>query len=292
MTVSLAESVQNIHLRLIKRRVAVGGQSQNPQRKVRVRASSRQRSTGIIVLQVIILCAFLGGWEIGAWSGFVNTFLFSSPSDVVSILISQFRRGDLMINIQVTTYETLMGYLIGAIGGSILGLLLWFSKFVADLASPFIAALGSIPVLAVAPMLIIWFGTGFKSKVVVAAFSCVVVALVNAYQGTEKVDKDQLELFRSFRATKMQIFRKLIIPASTPWLMVSLKLNVGFALIGAIVGEFISANAGVGHMIVVAGASFEIGEVLAGVVLVMIMVLVFNLVIGFFEHLLKRRHLM
>ena len=90
----------------------------------------------------------------------------------------------------------------------------------------------------------------------------------------------------------MQIFRKLIIPASTPWLMVSLKLNVGFALIGAIVGEFISANAGVGHMIVVAGASFEIGEVLAGVVLVMIMVLVFNLVIGFFEHLLKRRHLM
>ncbi|KAE8127377.1 MULTISPECIES: ABC transporter permease [Bifidobacterium] len=251
---------------------------------------NRKRATGILTLQIAILILFLGGWELGARYGLINTFLFSSPSNIVTILIAQFHRGTLMLNVQVTAYETLVGYLVGAIGGSALGLLLWFSRFVADLTKPFIAALGSIPVLAVAPMLIIWFGTGFRSKVVVAAFSCIVVALINAYQGTEKVDKDQLELFRSFRATKFQTFRKLIIPASTPWLMVSLKLNVGFALVGAIVGEFISANAGVGHMIVVAGASFEIGEVLAGIVLVMLMVLVFNMVIALIDRILKHRH--
>lgn len=254
------------------------------------RAGTRQ-SVGITSLQVAILVVFIGGWELGTNHGIINKFLFSSPSAVVQILINQFRRGTLMDNVQVTLNETLVGYLIGAIGGSILGLLLWFSKFLADVSMPFIAAIGSIPVLAVAPMLIIWFGTGFISKVVVAAFSCIVVALIQSYEGTEKVDNDQIELFRSFRASKLQMFTKLIVPASMPWLMVSLKLNVGFALIGAIVGEFISSNAGIGHMIVVAGASFEIGEVLAGVVLVMLLVLAFNLVLGAINGILRKRHL-
>lgn len=260
-------------------------------RKTRKRIVRGRRSAGITILQISILVLFIGGWEIGANHGIINKFLFSSPSAVVQILINQFQRGTLMNNVEVTLNETLVGYLIGAIGGSVLGLLLWFSKFVADVSMPFIAALGSIPVLAVAPMLIIWFGTGFVSKVVVAAFSCIVVALIQSYEGTEKVDHDQIELFRSFRASKMQMFTKLIVPASMPWLMVSLKLNVGFALIGAIVGEFISSNAGIGHMIVVAGASFEIGEVLAGVVLVMLLVLAFNVVLGSISTLLKHRHL-
>ncbi|MFT9209263.1 MAG: ABC transporter permease [Bifidobacterium sp.] len=250
-----------------------------------------RQSVGITSLQVAILVVFIGGWELGANHGIINKFLFSSPSAVVQILINQFRRGTLMDNVQVTLNETLVGYLIGAIGGSVLGLLLWFSKFIADVSMPFIAAIGSIPVLAVAPMLIIWFGTGFISKVVVAAFSCIVVALIQSYEGTEKVDNDQIELFRSFRASRLQMFTKLIVPASMPWLMVSLKLNVGFALIGAIVGEFISSNAGIGHMIVVAGASFEIGEVLAGVVLVMLLVLAFNLVLGAINGILRKRHL-
>lgn len=270
----------------------VSGRTARLGRKQRANLSPKKHALGVTGLQVGILVTFLLLWEVGTQHGFISKFLFSSPSEVMQVLASQFQRGELMINVQVTAYETIIGYLIGAIGGSALGLLMWFSKFVSNVTKPFISAIGSIPVLAIAPMLIIWFGTGFKSKVVVAAFSCIVVALINAYEGTEKVDKDQFELFRSFNASKMQIFRKLIIPASAPWLIVSLKLNVGFALIGAIVGEFISANAGVGHMIVVAGASFEIGEVLAGIVLVMAMVLVFNLILGAAERLLKHRHLM
>lgn len=285
-------TMENTSKILGPRATAPVGTESSGRRMRRKTVSARQRRMGIIALQALILASFLAAWEIGTQRGLISKFLFSSPSEVLRILAAQFQRGDLMLNVQVTAYETIMGYVIGAIGGSVLGLLLWFSKFVSHLTKPFIAALGSIPVLAIAPMLIIWFGTGFKSKVVVAAFSCIVVALINAYEGTEKVDRDQFELFRSFNATKSQIFRKLIVPASTPWLMVSLKLNVGFALIGAIVGEFISANAGVGHMIVVAGASFEIGEVLAGIVLVMAMVLAFNMILSIAERLLKRRHLM
>jgi NitT/TauT family transport system permease protein len=237
----------------------------------------------LIFLQIAIVIGLLSYWEIGARTGHISRFLFSSPSQIWDVLAQRMDSGELLTDILTTTEETLIGFLVGAIGGSVLGLLLWYSKFISDLAAPFIAAIGSIPVLAIAPMTIIWFGTDMLSKVMIVAFSCVVVSLTTSYRGAQRTDQDLINLMRSFNASRSAIFRKLVVPSSMTWVVSGLKLNVGFALIGAIVAEYISSDAGVGHMILLGSSNFGMNIVLAGVALVMLMMLVFNALINLLE---------
>ncbi len=246
------------------------------------RTASTRRYT-LIGLQIAIVVALLGYWEIGAQTGQISRFLFSSPSQIWAVLAQRFESGELLLDIGTTAQETLIGFVVGAIGGSIIGLLLWYSKFISDLAAPFIAAIGSIPVLAIAPITIIWFGTEILSKVMIVAFSCVVVSLTSAYRGALRTDEDLINLMRSFNAPRSAIFAKLVVPSAMTWVMSGLKLNVGFALVGAIVAEYISSEAGVGHMILLGSSNFGMNIVLAGVALVMVMMLVFNALINLLE---------
>ncbi|ANI41544.1 ABC transporter permease [Mycolicibacterium vaccae] len=249
-------------------------------------AAAPWRRIGLHSLQVAIVVAALAAWEFGARSGAISSFLFGSPSAVWDILVRRARSGQLWTDIGVTTVEVLLGFLIGAVGGSVLGLLLWYSRFVADLTAPFIAAIGSIPVLAVAPLTIIWFGTEMTSKVVIVAFSCVVVSLTTSYRGARRTDPDLINLMKSFGASRSQIFRKLVVPSAMSWVVSGLKLNIGFALVGAIVGEYISSDAGVGHMILLGSSNFTISLVIAGITIVMVMVLVFNVLVTALERFL------
>lgn len=246
-------------------------------------ASPHRRRIVLHSLQAAIVVLALVGWELGARSGAISSFLFGSPSAVWNVLHKRAVSGQLWTDVGVTTVEVLLGFLIGAIGGSALGLLLWYSRFVADLTAPFIAAIGSIPVLAVAPLTIIWFGTEMTSKVVIVAFSCVVVSLTTSYRGARQTDPDLINLMRSFGASQSQIFRKLVVPSAMSWVVSGLKLNIGFALVGAIVGEYISSDAGVGHMILLGSSNFTISLVIAGIAIVMVMVLVFNLLVTALE---------
>ena len=249
------------------------------------RSASARRYT-LIILQAAIVIGLLGGWEAGVRSGNINAFLFSSPSQVWEVLINRFHSGELITDIKITALETVIGFAVGAIGGSVLGLLLWYSRFISDLAAPFIAAIGAIPVLAIAPITIIWFGTDMLSKVVIVAFSCVVVSLTTSYKGAQRTDPDLINLLRSFNAGRGTIFLKLVVPSAMLWVLSGLRLNVGFALVGAIVGEYISSDNGVGHMILLGSSNFGMNIVLAGIVLVMLMMLCFNAVVALIEGLI------
>lgn len=249
-------------------------------------ASPRRRRIILHTLQVLIVVAALSAWEFGTRSGAISSFLFGSPSAVWNVLQARATSGALWTDIGVTSMEVVLGFLIGAVGGSVLGLLLWYSQFVADLTAPFIAAIGSIPVLAVAPLTIIWFGTEMTSKVVIVAFSCVVVSLTTSYRGARRTDPDLVNLMKSFGASRSQIFGKLVVPSAMTWVVSGLKLNIGFALVGAIVGEYISSDAGVGHMILLGSSNFTISLVIAGIAIVMVMVLVFNLLVSALERFL------
>lgn len=252
----------------------------------RPRSSVLDRAWLLICLQIAIVIALLVAWEIGASTGAVDTFLFSSPSRIAEVLGRRAAAGTLWSDIWVTLSETLLGYLVGAIGGSIIGLALWYSRFVAGLTRPFIAAIGAIPILAIAPLIIIWFGTDMLSKIVIVSLSCVVVSLTSAYRGAQEVDRDWIDLMRSFGATKTQIFFRIIVPGAGPWVMQGLRLNVGFAIVGAIVGEFISSNSGIGHMIVQGSATFSLSTVLAGLVVVIAMVGVLTLLMRLVERVI------
>jgi NitT/TauT family transport system permease protein len=254
----------------------------------RVRWLPRGLRSGLLVLlcQLALLAFLLGLWELATASVALNAFLFGSPSAIWGFLVQMWKDGSLVNDTRVTGMETLLGFVIGNVLGTLIGLTLWYSSFVSRVVQPFIVALGSIPIIALAPICIIWFGTGLASKVAMATLSVVVVALVTAYKGAMTVDADQINMMRTLGASKRHIFRKLIIPASLGDIFAGLKLTVGFALIGAIIGEFMSSSEGLGHAIFKAGSLYIVPKVFAALVVTITLALCLTYIVGKIERLL------
>jgi NitT/TauT family transport system permease protein len=248
---------------------------------------SRLRATlAVLVTQLAILAAFLLFWESATASNRALAFMFGSPSAIANFLIQMVRDGSLWRDTSITGLETLLGFFVGNLIGTLIGLSLWYSRFVSRVVEPFVIALGSIPIIALAPIIIIWFGTGLISKVAMSTLSVVIVALVTSYKGAVGVDPDQINLMRTLGASKFQIFRKLVVPASLADIFAGLKLTVGFALIGAIVGEFMSSSDGLGHAIFKAGSLYVIPKVFAALVATIALALVLTFLVGKIERLL------
>lgn len=241
----------------------------------------RAGQIGLVVVLLVL-------WEVGARTGHISTFLFASPSKIFETLVSKAQTGELWTDIRITGQETIMGFVLGSLMGSAIGLLLWCSDKVAKFSKPYVAAIGSIPVMVLSPLIIIWFGTGIASKIAIVTFSCIFVSISTAYDGATQVDPDQIRLMQSFGATKLQIFTKIVVPSSMTWVVSGFKMNIGFAIVGAIVGEYISSDAGIGHMILMGSSSFRIQVTLAGLVATMIYIFVLNIAVGALEKVLLR----
>ena len=245
----------------------------------------------VLLCQLLLLGMVLGLWEWGTRGAGVNAFLFGSPSAIAAQLMAMFADGSIWVDAWVTGLETLGGFALGNLLGTALGLSLWFSRFASRVVQPFVLALGSVPIVALAPIAIIWFGTGFASKLAMATLSVVVVALVVAYKGALGVDPDQINLMRSLGASRRQVFRLLVLPASLTDIFAGLKLTVGFALVGAIVGEFMSSSEGLGHAIFKAGSLYAISKVFAALTVTVALALVLSAVVSRVERaLLPWRH--
>ena len=248
---------------------------------------SRFRATlAVLATQLAILVALLAFWEQATSSNKAFAFMFGSPSAIGGFLVQMVRDGSLWRDTSITGLETLLGFFVGNFIGTLIGLSLWYSRFVSRVVEPFVIAIGSIPIIALAPIIIIWFGTGLASKLAMSTLSVVVVALVTAYKGATSVDDDQINQMRTLGATKRQTFRKLVIPASLRDIFAGFRLTVGFALIGAIVGEFISSDDGLGHAIFKAGSLYIIPKVFAGVVVTIALALFLSFLVGQLERFL------
>lgn len=238
--------------------------------------------------QLAPLLVFLVVWEYWARLEPRHSFLFGAPSQVISYLVKGIADGTLLIDTAVTAFEAIAGFLLGNVIGASVGLALWSSRTVFNLAKPYIITLGSAPVFALAPVLIIWFGTGILSKVVIATLSTLFVALFQAYRGAMEVNEEQIQMLKSFGATQAQVFQKIVVPSSMVWVVSAFKLNIGFALLGAFIGEYISSERGLGHLILVAGGLYNVSLLLTGVFLMVIIALVLDAVVGKLEVPLRR----
>ncbi|MFM9974036.1 MAG: ABC transporter permease [Beijerinckiaceae bacterium] len=232
------------------------------------------------------LAFLLAVWEFFTRSNPQATFLFGSPSTIGGFLYKMAADGSLWRDTYVTGMETVLGFIVGNCIGTLLGLSFWYSRFISAVVQPFIIALGSIPTIALAPVVIIWFGTQLMSKIAMSTLSVVVVAIVTSYKGALGVDPDQINLMRTLGAKKFQIFRKLVVPASLTDIFAGLKMTVGFSLVGAIVGEFMSSSEGLGHAIFKAGSLYIIPKVFAALVATIALALVLTFVVGKVEQLL------
>lgn len=242
----------------------------------------------LFLWRLLPLIVFLSIWELSVRGDSRLIFYFGLPSRIWHHLVAKISNGSLINDFITTLSETVLGFTLGNLLGTFIGLVLWFSNRLFEISKPYIIALGSAPIFALAPLMIIWFGTGIYSKVMMATLSTVFVALYQAYSGASKVNESYINLMKSMRASKVQVFKKVIAPSSIVWVTAAFKLNVGFALLGAFIGEYISSNAGLGHMILVASGLFDISLILTGVILLIAIAIGLNYCVDKLEHPIKR----
>jgi NitT/TauT family transport system permease protein len=248
--------------------------------RVRLRRPMKRRNVfdtaiGRSVLQLLTVALFFALWEGAVRIGWINAFLTGQPSGIYRGFAQAIADGSLLSDTATTSFEAILGFAFGTVIGSLIGLSLWYSEFVARLVEPFIAAINSVPKIALAPIIILWFGTGLVSKVALAISLTSIVALITAYQAAKDADKDLQALLFSMGATKHQIFKRVIVPASLPAIIATFRINIGFALVGAVVGEFISSQHGLGHVIFVASSLYELNTVWVGLFTLMMVGFVF-----------------
>ncbi len=226
---------------------------------------------GRALLQVAAVAAFFLAWEAGVRIGWISEFLFGAPSGVLKAFVRMTAGGALWTDIGYTLFEAMLGFVIGTVAGSVAGLALWYSIFVARLVEPFIVAINSVPKIALAPIVVLWFGTGLVSKVALSVSLTAIVALIAAYQAAKDADTDLQSLLISMGADKHQVFFKAVVPSTLPSIIATFRINIGFGLVGAVVGEFISSQRGLGHLIYTASSLYDLNTVWVGLFTLMIM---------------------
>jgi NitT/TauT family transport system permease protein len=239
-----------------------------------------------IAIQTLFVVLFFAAWEAGARLGLVSPFLVGSPAGIWKIFVVSARNGSLLDDTWTTLFEAILGFVLGTAAGSVLGLGLWYSPFVARLVEPFVVAINSVPKIAFAPIVILWFGTGLVSKVALAVSLTSIVALIAAYQAAKDADSDLQALLLTFGATKHQVFYKAVVPSTLPAIIATFRINVGFGLVGAVVGEFISSQKGLGHLIFTASSLYDLNTVWLGLFTLMLIGFVLYFVIDVIERAL------
>jgi NitT/TauT family transport system permease protein len=241
------------------------------------------------LVQVALLVGLVVLWETAVDMRAIDPFFWSRPSAIWSTTIIFFTEGNALVDIGYTFRSTIMGFVIGTLAGALLGLSMWWSRNYAMILQPYIICLESIPKLALAPLIILVFGMGLASKVAIATALTLVVSALTAYSGVQSVDKDQERLFYSLGASRWQVFTKLVAPTCVPWIISILRVNIGLALTGSIVGEFVASQHGLGRTILYAGSTYEIALVWVAVFVLSILSIIMYASVSWLERVLKRK---
>ena len=240
--------------------------------------------------QVLILIAFFVIWEIVAQQNIIDPFLFSQPSRMITAMTDMATSGILFKHIGITLYETVLGFLLGTIFGTLIAILLWWNDFISDVTEPYLVVLNSLPKTALAPIIIVWLGNNMTSIIATALMTSIVVTIMTVLNGFLHIDSDKIKLIQTFGGTKKQVLTKVILPASVPTIISALKINVGLSFVGVIVGEFLVAQYGLGYLIVYGSQIFKLDWVMLSVILLAIMAaIMYQLIVLLEKKFLKWR---
>jgi NitT/TauT family transport system permease protein len=243
-----------------------GMQSQSQEHAAYLRAV-RNNKLKVVAFQVLILAVLLAFWELAANLRWINPFITSQPSRIVTTLVNLYNEGKLFYHIWITISETVIGFTLGTILGTVIAVILWWSDFLAKVLDPYLVVLNSLPKVALGPILIVWMGSGRTAIVAMALLVSVVVTILGVYTGFSLVDPDRIKLLKTFGASKLQVLEKAVLPGSVPTIISALKINVGLSWVGVIVGEFLVSKAGLGYLIVYGGQVFRLNLVMASVII-------------------------
>jgi NitT/TauT family transport system permease protein len=240
----------------------------------------------LVLIRVGILAAILVSWELvsgntrGGEAALVDKFWVSQPSDIIARLADWISKGTLWFHMAITLQEMAIGFVIGSVGGVLIGFLLAQNLTLARIFDPFIIAFYSIPKLALAPLFILWFGIGLEPKIVLVSTVVFLLVFLNTYSGVRDVDQEIVDIFRLMGASQRDIFTKIVLPSASPWILTGLKLAVPYSLIGAVVGEIMASNKGLGYLLMHSQGQFDTAGLFAAIFILMIMGLLINEVVN------------
>lgn len=243
------------------------------------------------VTQMTILILFLGLWEWASSMKWIDPLLFSSPSRIWNTFIDMTLRGDLHSHVFATVLETIVGFLAGTALGTVAATCIWWSKFLSRVMDPFLVVLNGMPKVALGPLFIVAFGGGYTAIIAMAIATSVVITTIVVYGSFKEVDPNYVKLVQTFGGKRQQIFSKIVFPASIPTIISTLKVNVGLAWVGVIVGEFLVSKLGLGYLIIYGFQVFNLTLVFVSLfIIAMCATIMYHLVQYTEKLLLKNRN--
>ena len=252
----------------------------------------KNRINDILVhfVQLFILVLIVVIWEYLSNNGIINTFIYSSPSRILSTIIQLFNSNSLFNNIWITVYETIISFVLATLLGTFIAIILWYSKFLYRVFEPYLTVLNSLPKVALGPIIIILFGANIKSVIIMALLISLIITITSVYSGFINTDKNMIKLMNSFHASKYQILKYLILPYNYHIIISCLKINVGMSMVGVIMGEFLVSKNGIGYLINYGSQVFNLNLVFTGIIILLIVSYLMYLMVLFIEKVLIRNN--
>lgn len=249
----------------------------------------RRHHHQITLWRTMVFLLFLTLWEVSANLGWIDSFFFSSPSRVVLCLIKQVRTNSMLTHIGVTLFETIVSFFLVLLFSLIISTLLWYSSKLSEVLEPYLVVLNSLPKSALAPLFIVWLGTGSTTIIVAGMSVAVFGSIISFYTGFRQVDEEKITLIYTLGGNRHSAFTKVVLPGSVPILLSTAKVNIGLALVGVIIGEFLAARRGLGYLIIYGSQVFRLDMVITSIIVLCIIALLFYKTIQVIEHQIKIR---
>ncbi len=250
--------------------------------------SIKRKNRFILLVQIGIIIAFLITWEILADKNIINTFLFSSPSNIYNCILKLYKSSELLTHIRITLYETIVSFMLANVIGLIIGSLLWWNKTLSKILDPYLTITNSLPKVALGPLIIIWVGASVNSIIFMALMISSIISIINIFNSFNSTDENFITLMKSFKATKWQIFVKVILPSNIINIVNTFKINISMSLIGVIMGELLVSKNGLGYLIMYGSQVFNINLVISSVFILGIISYLMYFIISYIEKKLTK----
>ena len=249
----------------------------------------RRHHHRIAFFRLLILLLFLGLWEMATRAGYIDIFFFSSPSAVVRYLYQMILDASFFKHTGITLLETVVSFLLVTVFGLLAAMLLWYQSSLSGILEPYLVVLNSLPKSALAPLLIVWLGTGSKTIIVAGISVAVFGSVISLYTGFCQVDEELLKLILTLGGTRRDALFKVILPSSVPLILSNMKVNIGLCLVGVIIGEFLAARRGLGYLIIYGSQVFQLNMLITSIIILCAIAMILYKLIQSLEHSYKKK---
>ena len=235
----------------------------------------------VIFFRIFILVFFLVFWELGTRNGWIDSFIFSSPSKIMKCYWNMVLDKSIFLHIGITLFETVISFILVTILSLFIAVLLWFIPDLSEIADPYLVVLNSLPKSALAPLLIVWFGATHTTIIIAGMSVAIFGSILSLYTSFKNTDPEKIKLIYTLHGNRFHALTKVVLPSSIPAILSIMKVNIGLCLVGVIIGEFLAARSGLGYLIIYSSQVFKMDWLLMSIVLLCIMafMLYFSIVI-------------